>query len=205
MTASPSAPPGARRKRSGPPSLLRSFGGQPSPGLPTVAHACVGRRERRLERETGIEPATNSLEGCDSTTELLPPSRLASLGATAGKPAASSISRNLTRPYGEHARRIFHLPQPHSALRRARPPHLPSLSFFYLSASLGATARHARPLPVIALRSASAASQLRRDRLHSLACLDEARGAKPASEVWWRGEDSNLRSRWGDRFTVWCV
>ena len=30
-----------------------------------------------LERETGIEPATNSLEGCDSTTELLPPTRLA--------------------------------------------------------------------------------------------------------------------------------
>src|ERR1700758_1294829 len=27
---------------------------------------------RILERETGIEPATNSLEGCDSTTELLP-------------------------------------------------------------------------------------------------------------------------------------
>jgi hypothetical protein len=31
-----------------------------------------------MERETGIEPATNSLEGCDSTTELLPPTRLAS-------------------------------------------------------------------------------------------------------------------------------
>ena len=28
--------------------------------------------EEILERETGIEPATNSLEGCDSTTELLP-------------------------------------------------------------------------------------------------------------------------------------
>jgi hypothetical protein len=27
---------------------------------------------KTLERETGIEPATNSLEGCDSTTELLP-------------------------------------------------------------------------------------------------------------------------------------
>ncbi len=27
----------------------------------------------RMERETGIGPATNSLEGCDSTTELLPP------------------------------------------------------------------------------------------------------------------------------------
>ena len=26
-----------------------------------------------LERETGFEPATNSLEGCDSTPELLPP------------------------------------------------------------------------------------------------------------------------------------
>ncbi len=29
-----------------------------------------------LERETGLEPATNSLEGCDSTTELLPPHTL---------------------------------------------------------------------------------------------------------------------------------
>src|SRR3978361_32776 len=27
-----------------------------------------------MERETGFEPATNSLEGCDSTPELLPPS-----------------------------------------------------------------------------------------------------------------------------------
>ena len=32
------------------------------------------RNAQTLERETGIEPATNSLEGCDSTTELLPPS-----------------------------------------------------------------------------------------------------------------------------------
>jgi hypothetical protein len=33
----------------------------------------VWRASKFLERETGIEPATNSLEGCDSTTELLPP------------------------------------------------------------------------------------------------------------------------------------
>ena len=33
---------------------------------------------RALERETGIEPATNSLEGCDSTIELLPPDVLGS-------------------------------------------------------------------------------------------------------------------------------
>src|SRR3954466_10869919 len=36
-----------------------------------------------LERETGIEPATNSLEGCDSTTELLPPCSLPNLGPSA--------------------------------------------------------------------------------------------------------------------------
>src|SRR6059058_6090322 len=43
-----------------------------------------------MERETGIEPATNSLEGCDSTTELLPPTRLTcSLSPRAdGQPAA---------------------------------------------------------------------------------------------------------------------
>jgi hypothetical protein len=44
-------------------------------GLPAVARGSESSRERRLERETGIEPATNSLEGCDSTTELLPPTR----------------------------------------------------------------------------------------------------------------------------------
>lgn len=36
-----------------------------------------------LERETGIEPATNSLEGCDSTTELLPPKNSSQLSAFA--------------------------------------------------------------------------------------------------------------------------
>src|SRR5688572_4537186 len=44
-----------------------------------------------LERETGIEPATNSLEGCDSTTELLPPTQLATAP---------------TRCYGGQARRV---------------------------------------------------------------------------------------------------
>ena len=41
-------------------------------GAPPRARAAA---REELERETGIEPATNSLEGCDSTTELLPPSR----------------------------------------------------------------------------------------------------------------------------------
>src|SRR5688500_1642255 len=34
------------------------YGGQPSRGLPTVAHALVGKRERRLVGAGGIEPPT---------------------------------------------------------------------------------------------------------------------------------------------------
>src|SRR4051812_25611410 len=46
-----------------------------------------------MERETGIEPATNSLEGCDSTTELLPPTlTLALLAAPAGQPLLSHLA-----------------------------------------------------------------------------------------------------------------
>src|SRR5215470_16290685 len=38
-----------------------------------LSYASLATRAARvLERETGIEPATNSLEGCDSTIELLP-------------------------------------------------------------------------------------------------------------------------------------
>jgi hypothetical protein len=47
----------------------------PSPGLPTVAHTLVRKRERRLERETGFEPATSTLARSHSTTELFPPIR----------------------------------------------------------------------------------------------------------------------------------
>src|SRR5271169_7150584 len=35
-------------------------------------HPCEKVAKALLERETGFEPATNSLEGCDSTPELLP-------------------------------------------------------------------------------------------------------------------------------------
>ena len=48
-----------------------------------------------MERETGIEPATNSLEGCDSTTELLPPG-----GAGAKAPfAALYVGRTEALPF----------------------------------------------------------------------------------------------------------
>jgi integrase len=45
-----------------------NFGGPPSVGLPTEARAS----ERRLERETGFEPATSTLARSHSTTELFP-------------------------------------------------------------------------------------------------------------------------------------
>ena len=56
------------------PTHLRAarFGGQASTWLANHSSPALTSGERRLERETGIEPATNSLEGCDSTTELLP-------------------------------------------------------------------------------------------------------------------------------------
>ena len=44
------------------------FGGHPSLGLPTEARTS----ERRLERETGFEPATSTLARSHSTTELFP-------------------------------------------------------------------------------------------------------------------------------------
>ena len=67
-----------------------------------------------MERETGIEPATNSLEGCDSTTELLPPTRLALFADSllpAGTPpallarfAASGAPTSSNRRANLHAR-----------------------------------------------------------------------------------------------------
>src|SRR3954469_21053275 len=54
-----------------------------------------------MERETGIEPATNSLEGCDSTTELLPPTRLTcSLSPRAGGSPRRVVLYSLARHPG---------------------------------------------------------------------------------------------------------
>ena len=64
-----------------------------------ASFACI--RERRMERETGIEPATNSLEGCDSTTELLPhfPSHvLTSAGRASGANCLLLRAGSLPKP-----------------------------------------------------------------------------------------------------------
>ena len=52
-----------------------SYIGSQHPGHASLTPAATSKITmlKNLERETGIEPATNSLEGCDSTTELLPP------------------------------------------------------------------------------------------------------------------------------------
>ena len=95
----------------GPSNVSSAFG-----GCPAVARAS----ERRLERETGIEPATNSLEGCDSTTELLPPSRSrAPVRASARKPACSLSA--LQSRFGAQARLFF---RPPTVLRPGLPPKL---------------------------------------------------------------------------------
>jgi hypothetical protein len=66
-----------------------------------------------VERETGIEPATNSLEGCDSTTELLPPlscSRTPHLRRREARLAASPLAQSRCAlpsptPLSSHRRR----------------------------------------------------------------------------------------------------
>ena len=94
------------------------------------------RSERRLERETGIEPATNSLEGCDSTTELLPPSRrsLRFPPLRRGKPAVVLVTHlrlrgapNLRRALTHRGARVSALAaQINSATNLHKPPLQPS-------------------------------------------------------------------------------
>src|SRR5882762_3153383 len=72
---------------------------------------------KTLERETGIEPATNSLEGCDSTTELLPPPAHALSGSRFG---------GASPPHQTHSLLSLNQPTAHTGLptvgrlRRAR-------------------------------------------------------------------------------------
>ena len=107
-----------RHRHCGPPSLAaRASAGQPSPGLPTVARVC-GKRERRLERETGFEPATSTLARSHSTTELFPP-------ATNEKRTTADQSQSRRPPaYGlSHPPPTIH--HPLTAGRRAGPRRPP--------------------------------------------------------------------------------
>jgi hypothetical protein len=120
---------------------------------------------RRLERETGIEPATNSLEGCDSTTELLPPSCSALRRGWPSRPRVSTAT-----PGGSSTRQ-HHAPRSISASFTVRP----QLACQPKPANGNDLACPAEGFPS-------------RGGLPS-------RSSPKASEGWWRGEDSNLRRR----------
>ncbi len=82
--------------------------------------------ERSLERETGIEPATNSLEGCDSTTELLPrylPEGLTSWRSSACRPsnARPSPDQSTLRPAATVRHRAQRDLPPESTARQLSP------------------------------------------------------------------------------------
>ena len=118
-----------------------------------------------MERETGIEPATNSLEGCDSTTELLPPScSLPSLSRICDAPARRRTAHLLASQTSVHVHsRAVHVAasRPRGNLRlTCNPPSLCALRG-HASPGLAAVARRRKPT---------------------------------ASEGWWGGEGSNLRS-----------
>ena len=55
------------------------------------------RDERRMERETGFEPATSTLARSHSTTELLPPRENLKFSTTSARPATRSWPRRPRR------------------------------------------------------------------------------------------------------------
>ena len=65
---------------------------------------------RRLERETGIEPATNSLEGCDSTTNY---SRLRAHTRTLVRASARQARRSSPVLSASYPAPLLAPPQPH--------------------------------------------------------------------------------------------
>src|SRR5260370_1226049 len=69
-----------------------------------LSYASLSRR-KAMERETGIEPATNSLEGCDSTTELLPPGATHRHSSALG--ASAILNRTSTSPARQCAQRTL--------------------------------------------------------------------------------------------------
>ncbi len=89
----------------------------------------------KVERETGIEPATNSLEGCDSTTELLPPSctRYAPHFGGPARLCALFASPSRLRRFGTTTF-AFSLPRQPSRLVSVRPPSPSGLRWTTLSA-----------------------------------------------------------------------
>jgi hypothetical protein len=198
------------------------YGGQPSPGLPTVAHA-VGKVSEGWSGRRGSNPRPTAWKAvtlplsysrlraarCASRHfggQARYPSRLArvvSLGATAGKPPfnpASSFAQSARWLANRGSRqRVAGQPQPASSLARGQPSAFAARSF--ACSRFGGQPPSAVRSPCYGwLASRSSLTRHASGRLASRSSL-----TRHASGGWWRGEDSNLRSRWGDRFTVCCV
>ena len=96
---------------------------RPAHNLPSLRRDSLrAHRERRLERETGIEPATNSLEGCDSTTELLPPTGCTVCSGPLSPVEQSLVGRGGFEPPKALGRQIYSLLHL-TALQPPRPHH----------------------------------------------------------------------------------
>ena len=141
-----------------------------------------------MERETGIEPATNSLEGCDSTIELLPPSRLAPLSHRSPlRRAGPSRGSHRYHP-ARRLRRAGPLSRlaplsPCLPLRRASPPSFSDRISRTFPDAVFPVTTHGADCFGCCIRSPATPI---REGLPSV--------ARRASEGWWRGKDSNLRS-----------
>ena len=150
---------------------------QPLPGLPSRrSRADVSKRERRLERETGIEPATNSLEGCDSTTELLPP---VSIADCASNPQSLRIPRSALSPRSALGPRSAFSPP-----SAASPPS----AIGHPQSAIGNP-----PSAIAHPQSAVRNRQSIRNPPSAIRNQSAIRGPQSAPK-WWRGKDSNLRS-----------
>ena len=149
------------------------------PGLACAPKHAGGSYGRRLERETGIEPATNSLEGCDSTTELLPP---ASSPPSAFRPRVT-VSTRLTACT---LRRLTRYLAATAGTFPARAYRLLDLPPAANCDTRDARAQSA-PCPLTNLAPARLLrAPLIQPAIHRPSTRQNVR--------WWRGKESNLRS-----------
>ena len=129
----------------------------------------------QLERETGIEPATNSLEGCDSTTELLPPK-------------SCSV---------RHFPCSLHSPRHHAARDRFEAP-------IDWGRFTTVRRRAQRALPPDKSCGEVTSRETLEGSLPSPPTSPCAPTSLRAERSWWGGEGSNLRRHKAGRFTVCC-
>ena len=150
-----------------------------------------------MERETGIEPATNSLEGCDSTTELLPPLpslQLLFLVAAVQTPQRLTpvIHPSPQRKHSNHR----HRDQPDFPVRQ----RLPCQQFENCEDHHGySKSRHSQVTHrsfVFRLRSRLRISAAGSRLLNASTSRSRRFVRESRIQSWCTGEDSNLRSSW---------